>query len=477
LHLAISDPSPIVRLYLASAADRLPLEQRWDLIAALTAHTEDVGDHNLPLIYWYAAEPLATVDPARALELALRSQVPPLPMFMVRRVASSGTPETLTALVRVLDRMEQPSEQLSYLTGLLEALKGRRRLPMPDGWAQAFAKLNTSAEPDVRTLATALGVVFGDPQALATMRGRLVDQSADVKSRGEALAALLQVRDSDLAPTLHALISDPALRGAALRALAAYDHPRTPKLILAGYSSLTADERRDALATLASRPAYADALLDAVARGQVSATDISADLIRHLRNLNSDALHRRINEVWGVVRDTAEDKARLIADYQKLLTARPSQAPDRSLGRAVFAKTCQQCHTLFDVGGNVGPELTGSNRANLDYLLSNVIDPSAVMVREYMPTIIETTDGRIITGIVRNRDTASISVSMPNETVILPRDEIASNERAEKSMMPDDLLKPLSEHEVRSLVAYLTSPEQVTLPEGSPADPAAGNAR
>ncbi|MBI3467695.1 MAG: c-type cytochrome [Planctomycetes bacterium] len=475
--LAKSDSSPVVRLYLASAADRLPLEQRWNLIASLCAHAEDAGDHNLPLMYWYAAEPLADVDPGRALELALRSRVPPLPMFMVRRVASSGTPETLAALVRVLDRMQQPAEQLSYLTGLLEALKGRRRLPMPEGWSAVFGRLESSAEPQVRTLATAIGLVFGDPQAATSMRRLLVDKSADVKSRGAALAALLQVRDAELGPTLHALIGDSGLRGAALRALAAYDHPRTPELVLARYSSFAADERRDALSTLASRVGYAEALLDAVARGQVASTDLSADLIRQLRNLKNNALRNRIDEVWGVVRNTAEDKARLIAEYQKLLTAAPSQAPDRSLGRAVFAKSCQQCHTLFEVGGNVGPELTGSNRANLDYLLSNVVDPSAVMVREYMPTIIETTDGRIITGIARNRDTTAITVTMPNESIILPRDEIASQQRAEKSMMPDDLLKPLSEHEVRSLVAYLASPAQVPLPEGSSAELSGGNAR
>jgi putative heme-binding domain-containing protein len=348
---------------------------------------------------------------------------------------------------------------------------------MSDGWPAVSARLSSSPDSQVRTLATSIGLVFGDPLALSSMRRLLVDKSAGVNSRSQALEALLQVRDAELAPTLHALVDDQALRGPALRALAAYDHPRTAELILSRYSSLNAEERRDALTTLSSRVGYAEALLNAVARGEIASAELSADLVRQLRNLKSDSLRSRIDEVWGVVRDTAEDKARLISQYQKLLTSKPSQPPDRSLGRAVFAKTCQQCHTLFDVGGKVGPELTGSNRANLDYLLSNVIDPSAVMVREYMPTIIETTDGRIITGIVRNRDTTAITVTLPNETIILPRDEIASQQRAEKSMMPDDLLKPLSEHEVRSLVAYLASPAQAPLPEGVQTDAASGNTR
>src|SRR5205823_11155223 len=68
--LAHKDPSPVVRLYLASACQRLPVEQRGNILEGLVSHTADVGDHNLPLMYWYAAEPLAELDAGRALELA-----------------------------------------------------------------------------------------------------------------------------------------------------------------------------------------------------------------------------------------------------------------------------------------------------------------------------------------------------------------------------------------------------------------------
>src|SRR5205823_4058218 len=70
VEMARTDPSPVTRLYLASAVQRLPLEQRWDILDGLFAHAEDAADHNLPLMYWYAAEPLAGADSARALDLA-----------------------------------------------------------------------------------------------------------------------------------------------------------------------------------------------------------------------------------------------------------------------------------------------------------------------------------------------------------------------------------------------------------------------
>ena len=85
-------PPAVVRLYLASGAQRLPLAQRWKILEGLLSHAEDAGDHNLPLLYWYAAEPLGGRGPcARALELspAIR-RLPQLLSFMVRRIGMFG---------------------------------------------------------------------------------------------------------------------------------------------------------------------------------------------------------------------------------------------------------------------------------------------------------------------------------------------------------------------------------------------------
>jgi hypothetical protein len=96
-------------------------------------------------------------------------------------------------------------------------------------------------------------------------------------------------------------------------------------------------------------------------------------------------------------------------------------------------------------------------------VLSNVLDPSAVLGKDYRPLIIATTDGRTLTGLVKARDANSLTLVTANETVVIPRTEIEEERISEKSMMPDDLLKPLKEAEVRSLVAYLASDAQVPL--------------
>ena len=463
VRMAGEDPSPIVRRYLASAATRLPLEDRWALLDALVSHPEDAQDHNLPLLYWYAAEPLAEKDMSRALALAVEAKSPILLSHMVRRIGAIADAAAIAHLVERLGEVESADNQQLFLDGIRQALRGRRQVPMPTAWPAVAGRLQESASGKVRQQAEALGVTFGDPAALARMRAIVADPGAENASRANALEALRAAKDPGLAPTLHTLLSEPALRSAALRALGLYDHAATPEKILSVYASLRHAEKRDALATLASRAEYAAALLTAIDEKRVARTDLSADLVRQMRNLNDSNVDRRVEEVWGTVRETAQDKARLIAKYKKMLDDGKTRNADLSLGRAVFAKTCQQCHKLYGLGREVGPELTGSNRADLDYLLSNVLDPSAMRAKDYVATTIATADGRILTGIASEENERAVTLLTANETVVIPRDEIDVMEPSEKSMMPDDLLAPLSDADIRALVAYLASPAQVAM--------------
>ena len=463
MNLSRGDDSPVVRLYIASALQRIPAEKRWDTLVGLVNQSADVEDHNLPLMYWYAAEPLAAVDSARALALVTEGNLPVLQEFMVRRIGAIGTPEALDLLVTELAKAPEVNMQLAFLRGLRAALVGRRQVPMPAGWQAVSTTLAGSPAEEARTLAFSLSVKFGDPAAIARMRDLLAGRKTPPAQRKEYLAALLAAKDKDLVPVLRALFGEAGLRSDAIRGLAAYDDPQTPALLLAAYDKLNPAEKRDVLATLTSRVSYAQALLGAIDKKVLPAADLAADMVRQMRNLKSEAIDKQIVAVWGIVRDTPADKAKLIAHYTKLIGAQHVHPDELPLGRAVFAKTCQQCHTLFGVGNKIGPELTDSNRADLAYLLSNVLDPSAVMAREYIPAVIVTTGGRVITGLIREETKAAVTLVTANETVIVPRDEIEEQKPGDKSMMPDDLLKPLSDVEVRALVAYLASPKQTAL--------------
>jgi hypothetical protein len=88
--LAADDPSPVVRLYLAAALQRLPVEQRGAILEKLVAHENDAKDQNLPLMYWYAAEPLVAKNPTAALALLEKGKIPILREYIARRMAASA---------------------------------------------------------------------------------------------------------------------------------------------------------------------------------------------------------------------------------------------------------------------------------------------------------------------------------------------------------------------------------------------------
>lgn len=85
--LAKSDPSPTVRLRLASGLQRLPFEQRWPIAEALIAHAEDAEDANLPLMIWYGIEPLVAADQDRGAGLIGKCRIPLVRQLIARRIA------------------------------------------------------------------------------------------------------------------------------------------------------------------------------------------------------------------------------------------------------------------------------------------------------------------------------------------------------------------------------------------------------
>ncbi|MBM3998623.1 MAG: DUF1080 domain-containing protein [Planctomycetes bacterium] len=457
------DESPIVRLYLASAAQRLPLDARWTILEGLARHAADAEDPNLPLMYWYAAEPLADVDTSRALAFAMSAgeSIPLLREFMLRRIGSSDSGASLDVLAKGLETAETSELRLAFLQALRAALRGQRRAAPPERWAAVSERVLGDADERVRLHATVVGVAFGDSAALEAMRTRAAERSTPLDTRLAALQALLDAGDAGSVPLLRAMLDEPGpIQESAIRGLAQFDDPAVSADLLNVYATLSQQAKRLALGTLCARTNSALALLGAIRDKRVPGTDLTADLVRGLQLLKNDQVDALLTEAWGTVRESEADRKAMIVELTRLVESPDHPAADPALGRAVFAKTCMKCHALFGVGETIGPDLTGSNRANLDYLLSNIVDPSAVMAREYRPTIVVTTDGRVVTGLIQAEDERSVTLRTGDGVVVVPKAEVDTRSESEKSMMPDDQLRPFTEHEVRSLVSYVRGPRQ-----------------
>lgn len=459
VRLARSSPSPRVRMYLASAMQRLPVASRWDLAAALLERAEDADDPNIPCVLWYGVEPLVELDADRALKLASAARIERVARHVVRRAAAE--PALHGALVQALANPDSASRRGWMLDEFLKGIGDQRKLPTPTGWAELRTTLAADASKEVRDRATALAAVLGDPKSFPELRARLADPNARTAGRVAALDGLVRGRDPELCAALRRLLDDDAMRGDALRALANCDDPRIAEEVLARWPALSADERRDALNLLSSRQSWAAPLLDALAAGKIARTDVGAFVVRKIENLGDAALAARVTEVWGRVQATPAKKRARIDELKAQLTPAALVGADLPRGRDLFARTCQQCHTLFEQGGKVGPELTGSNRHDLEYLLSNAIDPSAVVAKDYWMTILALDDGRLVTGIERSSTPSSITLRTENEDVVVARDEIEDSRVVETSLMPEGLLDTLGPTDVRDLVAYLQSSKQV----------------
>ena len=294
----------------------------------------------------------------------------------------------------------------------------------------------------------------------------MLDDSAPLAYRRQSLQSLVDNQTAGIAESLQRLLSDDDMRLNAIRGLGSYSHPDTPQLLLAAYAKYSAIEKQAALDTLASRVGYAEKLLDALTSGTVRSGEVTAYTARQIRNLRNAGLTRRLKRVWGEVRTTSNDKRKALARYKRMLSGEGMQGADRSHGRQIYNQTCLKCHKLFGIGGAIGPDLTGSNRYNLDYVLENVVDPSAVVGKDFQMRVVKTKKGRIVTGIVVEKTDSRWTLQSADRRIVIAAADVSSTRLSETSMMPDGQLDKLDEKSIRDLVAYLASPMQVDLPKG-----------
>lgn len=458
---ASNEESPLVRLFLASALQRLAPRDRIPLAEALLGRAEDATDANLPLMLWLAIEPVVSTDDQAATRFLVHARVPLVREFIARRLALR------LALDPVVDAAAEAGDaalRRDVVRGLFDALNGQRQLRMPQNWPAFAEQLARHSEPEVRQKALLLSVIFGDVSA-RTKLGRLVSDATEAPAaRQQALQALVQAKAEGLVALLQSLLRDRVLRAVALRALAAFDEASTAEVILDHYPQLTAEEKAGAINTLVSRTRWAIALLEAVQAGRVPARDLSPFAVRQIQALKDPRLGALVAPTLGPVRGVSPDKAEQIARYKKLLTSEALGRADLSKGRALFQRACGACHRMFEDGGTLAPELTGSGRSDLDYLLENVLDPNAVLWSRYAATYFETADDQLITGIVLQENESTVTIQTQTGTVILPRKDITSRTESKLSMMPEGLFDQLTDEEVINLVAYLQSPTQVALP-------------
>lgn len=121
--MAKNDASALVRLYLISGMIRLKPAQRWEVLDALLQRSEDVNDQNVPLMLWYAIEPLASLDMERTLKMAEKAKIPKLLTYTVQRIGDMNTTESKKSLDDLKKRLNRgPSTENDSIKILIDTL-------------------------------------------------------------------------------------------------------------------------------------------------------------------------------------------------------------------------------------------------------------------------------------------------------------------------------------------------------------------
>ena len=370
--------------------------------------------------------------------------------------------KSLALLVKTIDSSNDPAVQTSLMQGMLSGLEGRRNVPLPIGWSDLSRKLGSSDDQTVRDLSIRLSQVFGDRAAMEKSLAVLQDRSVSPGKRQQSLRLLLALQNEEVATLLEPLLDDPDLRLDAIRGYATVENPVAPSILLGRYPQLDAEHQRAVIETLASRQRYAQALLTAIRNKQISRDEIPAQVARSLKAI----LGNRFVKVFGEVKSMGADREKQMAKYKKMLSPAALEKANASRGRAVFTKTCASCHLLYGEGGKVGPDLTGSNRANLDYTLLNSVDPSYDVPDGYKMVTVLTVDGRLINGVVEEEDgTRLILKTAEQPRVVVSKESIEERKISDKTIMPDGQLDQMQPQEVIDLIKYLRTTEQVEMPK------------
>lgn len=465
LDLARIELHPEVRSQLAASAKRLEATHALELLEQMMAYEQDQDDPENPMLIWWALEEKAESARVGVLDLFRKAplwssrlvQETILERLMQRYVMEGGQ-DNLTSAARLLSLAPTPALARPLLDGLDEGLRGK-----------AMTELSTDLLQQVQNLKVQLGINTLDlalrnlqPDAVAEALDVIADDLGDRGERLQYIRIFGEVELDEAVPVLLSIVesgeSSEALKQAALSSLRLYDSPEIGEKINAWYPDrLRADPdvKYAALELLLSRSVWTRHLLESIVLSKrISPEDIPLQLIRQIPLLGDDDLSERAHKIWPNLSDvSAREKENTIRELRSKIELR---AGELEAGRPLFAAICGSCHRLFDEGADIGPELTGYDRSDLDYLLLHTVDPNLEIREGYINFLVEMKDGQNLFGTLSDQSGGNMTLRAFNgQEVILAEDQIKKMKAQQRSIMPERILDGLTEKQLQDLFAYL----------------------
>ena len=462
IRLARTESSVVVRSQLACTAKRLPAEVAIPFVTELLRHDEDANDAHLPLLLWWAIEDKAISDTSSVMELIDSPNFWQLPLVrsfilqrLSRRLTAENTESGYAACAKLITLAPDDESLDLLLTGMVDACSGRKLESVPNSFQPTLTRLLEQDGSNAQVILLALRV--GGPSAAAVRA--IVDPSRALAERLEIIQTLGETHTRSAIDPLLTLVrsaESAQLQAASLSALSYFDEPRIATQIRSNYSMFNPAAKQRAIDLLCGRPTAALTLIDAIEQQEIDPKHVTQDQVRQLLVHDDETLRSAVNRIWGTVQpETPLQLQGRINAVSQLLARRPG---DALRGKSLYEKTCATCHKLHGNGTPIGPDLTGAERKDRLKLVRNIVDPSSEIRPQYISHIAVTKDGRAITGLLANSAAETITLlDAKNKRIVLNRSDLEALRESNASLMPEKLLDPMTDQQIRDLVAYLQS--------------------
>jgi putative membrane-bound dehydrogenase-like protein len=476
--LAERESDVSVRQQLACTAARLPAAQALPIINAHINRDIDDDDPYVPLLWWWAVERHSLTGREEVLRRFTRATLwksrlgrEVLLTRLIRRYAAEASPQGWESVERLLRAAPDDAARDALWP---HVLLGCRDTPRKRAEVQMDVQTVTASHPGLSQLVLArwrtatenstllqLGLLFGLREPFETAMHEAMNPSTSLARRAELLSLLAETGDLALIEPLLAIVAadaPDAVRLMALSALARFDDPHlAPKLIALHGSSTSTAVKSQIRDVLLGRKTFASQWLKAIDRGEIPATMTPLEQVRRVALLDDAELDGLVAKHWGRLQgSTREEK---LAEVRRLNNDLRAAVGDPMAGQGLFTKHCANCHQLFGQGNIrkiLGPDLTTANRADREFLLISLVDPSSVIRKEFVSVVIQTNDGRTLTGFPIARNGTGVTlVNANNEQSAIAASDIAEIADSPVSLMPEELYRQLRPQELRDLFAYL----------------------
>lgn len=313
----------------------------------------------------------------------------------------------------------------------------------------------TGSKSALRLEAALLAASWDDPEAKRAVRMIALSAKESVERRKAAIDALASSQDGELLKSSKQMLAaNDTIVASFLGAIGRYESASVAQITLAAYDDLSDELQPRAIDLLTQRTAWSEQLLAAIGRGQVAASSLNVNQIRKLLASRDKRLAAMARQHWGQVRTQRDPRRELV--MRKIRETLGASTGDPHQGQKVFNRVCGQCHKIYGIGQDVGPEITRNGRGNFEQLLSNVFDPSLVIGAAYQARTVVTTDGRVLTGLLsEDNEQRIVLMTQGGKQEIIPRDKVDEVVVSKLSLMPEGLEKQLPAKEIVDLLAFL----------------------